>query len=1283
MQRGAFVRLPLRFALVFGALLLLTGLLVADQAPATQASPGGPIPPTIFAQGAVYRYCNTIFGPGGIPPLCAEGPGSETLTPGAAYDTSVAFQLPWGHANFSATLAFAPPDSVLAPSTGVGSIPLGAVVGKLRSATTLGILDAPCSPNASEVNTVEVNFFFQNATTQTNLEIYGNTQANATAPEGTSEPYRDDLDSDGTPDRVGKYPYYLNKLFDPDRVGDINADLDDFDTIAEGTAETALGFDVNANGIIGDAVDLNNNGNTTDSIAENPGAGIADPYGTTEPLVPYARYSANAIVAGSAIQLEFVTFEPGQLQAFLAPHPFSELGPELGYPTIVVLTDVTIPGSPSAITDFCSPLSTYTVTWGTTRDNPCTPAAAPAGVVRLNDGFGCFNDNNMCAGAGCGNNNFINEFLHICNNEADDDGDGAANDGCPAVGPGEGAGCNDNLGFGGADSDSDADQTVDDGCPVVGPLAEHLCGTCNDGLNTALGGIGGIGGEGGATRASLPPTGLGVHGSSTNLISNVAASLRNADGDPYENNLDTCKYKTNLEDPRITDGGAGVWGAGDGDMIDPACDPHPNINDNADNSDGDNTGFPAAGWPNGQDNCPVNPNDNQREADANLPRTRSAPNGGPGGDNIGDACEGAESGSDCAEGNVGDEDGDTIVNDGCPSRGSSGGFPLDAETGADCLDAAQDDQANDDGDSSPGADVYVNDGCPARGTVGQVLTGNGEFHIHATLGAKCISAGGAADDDDRDGYCDALETALGSASVNGGVQTGCESRTCGNNDSTPGTPAANDGLSGLGQGGKEIGAAGADCTDAVDDDVDGFVNDGCPPIGVDRESDDQCLNAVNDGEADGVVNDGCFTVGVGNCSDGIDNDGDTVMDGADAGCLTPEHEALDAPSPQANTGSGPDADIDGIPDNDEPGGPADDDATNTAAGQQEEGHSVCNNDVDEDGDGAADALAGATSGNNGGAPPIGVAEPDGADADATADCFGSPGDLDRDGILNGPDNCDGTGEADRLGNFNPSQKNTDGDALGDICDTNDDGDALTDAAEYACGSRSLRIASVCEVAANGIDDDQDGTADETAVPSSVNPNVAGPAGAPANGPAGDRWANHDRDGDGWTLSQERLLGTETTAVGCPPVCGNQIDDDPCGGFGVALPGVDGWGADLSGANNQLNIADVGSFLAPARLLDNIDAHGTFNMFSHLLDDDGDTVIEVAEAPNSNGGADDPPTYNVGRWNLQLPPHTAATAINIGDLGALINGAIGSPARPPMFGGQGAFFTNGGRCPFAP
>jgi hypothetical protein len=67
------------------------------------------------------------------------------------------------------------------------------------------------------------------------------------------------------------------------------------------------------------------------------------------------------------------------------------------------------------------------------------------------------------------------------------------------------------------------------------------------------------------------------------------------------------------------------------------------------------------------------------------------------------------------------------------------------------------------------------------------------------------------------------------------------------------------------------------------------------------------------------------------------------------------------------------------------------------------------------------------------------------------------------------------------------------------------------------------------VAANGIDDDQDGSTDELAVPSSLNPTAAA-----ALRPSGDRWMNHDRDGDGWTLSQERLLGTAPNiAVGNP------------------------------------------------------------------------------------------------------------------------------------------------------
>jgi len=166
-------------------------------------------------------------------------------------------------------------------------------------------------------------------------------------------------------------------------------------------------------------------------------------------------------------------------------------------------------------------------------------------------------------------------------------------------------------------------------------------------------------------------------------------------------------------------------------------------------------------------------------------------------------------------------------------------------------------------------------------------------------------------------------------------------------------------------------------------------------------------------------------------------------------------------------------------------------------------------------------------------------------------------------------------------------------------------------------------------------------------------------------PAGSN--NYDCDGDGWTGVQESLLyGNAPSTV---------RDQDPCGN--------NGWPLDLTGSSNAANIADLNSFLAPTRTGDNLDAHGAFNMFSHPLDDDGDTKIEDNEKPNSNGGFNDPPTFNLGRWNLSLPPHLPATLLNIADLNSVLTGALGSPARPPMFHGELAFYTNSGTCPWPP
>jgi len=67
---------------------------------------------------------------------------------------------------------------------------------------------------------------------------------------------------------------------------------------------------------------------------------------------------------------------------------------------------------------------------------------------------------------------------------------------------------------------------------------------------------------------------------------------------------------------------------------------------------------------------------------------------------------------------------------------------------------------------------------------------------------------------------------------------------------------------------------GAECNNAVDDDGDWKINDGCPAM-PGAETGAQCSNAIDD-DGDGKINDGCPAVGAAEtaCADAIDNDGD-------------------------------------------------------------------------------------------------------------------------------------------------------------------------------------------------------------------------------------------------------------------------------------------------------------------------------------------------------------------------------------------------------------------------
>jgi len=192
--------------------------------------------------------------------------------------------------------------------------------------------------------------------------------------------------------------------------------------------------------------------------------------------------------------------------------------------------------------------------------------------------------------------------------------------------------------------------------------------------------------------------------------------------------------------------------------------------------------------------------------------------------------------------------------------------------------------------------------------------------------------------------------------------------------------------------------------------------------------------------------------------------------------------------------------------------------------------------------------------------------------------------------------------------------------VGSVDDT--DCDATADATETACGSNPGNPASIPERidgAFAGNDDDGDGPADE-----------ALPGGSDT----------FDCDGDGWPGNQENLIYLDAPST--------VRDQDPCGN--------NGWPGDLA-ASNTMNIADIGSFLNPARGVLNppVDAHSAFNRFSHPLDDWG------AGGPGGGNPPDGVIDPEMARWNLQTPPHLATTAINIGDLNGLITGAAGSPA----------------------
>jgi len=217
-------------------------------------------------------------------------------------------------------------------------------------------------------------------------------------------------------------------------------------------------------------------------------------------------------------------------------------------------------------------------------------------------------------------------------------------------------------------------------------------------------------------------------------------------------------------------------------------------------------------------------------------------------------------------------------------------------------------------------------------------------------------------------------------------------------------------------------AAEGQCGGPIDDDANGFVNDGCPAVGAPEIT--QCIDALNNDPADdSLTNDGCPAIGVAEsnqCPDSVDDDGDGPIND---GC------------PAVGTAE-----------------------TDCAAGEGAP--------LDDDGDGFP----------NDGCPAVGTPEP-------APQCAGVV-DNDSDGFIN--DGCPRGGAASEIDRCNddtyvvPTGKDDDSDGW-----INDGCPAVGAPEIVACGANSLDAATGPERIDTPGDDDGDGLANE-ALPSGTN-----------------------------------------------------------------------------------------------------------------------------------------------------------------------------------------------------
>ncbi len=233
------------------------------------------------------------------------------------------------------------------------------------------------------------------------------------------------------------------------------------------------------------------------------------------------------------------------------------------------------------------------------------------------------------------------------------------------------------------------------------------------------------------------------------------------------------------------------------------------------------------------------------------------------------------------------------------------------------------------------------------------------------------------------------------------------------------------------------GSSLAQCEDGIDNDGDGLIDmadPGCESPEDDDESDDPVLPQ---------------------CSDGIDNDGDGLIDLADPGCSDAmDDDESDDPSSLPQCSDGIDNDGDGLIDMADPGceSPEDDDETDPVTPPQ------CSDGVDNDGDGLIDMADPGCEGPG---------DDDETDPVVLPQC--SDGiDNDGDGLIDMADpGCDNPADDDETDPVLPQC--SDG--------IDNDGDGLIDMEDPDCLSAEDDNEAHVPQCADGVDNDGDGLVD--------------------------------------------------------------------------------------------------------------------------------------------------------------------------------------------------------------